>query len=111
MGLAKFDDQAVQFSLPRIETGMLLPLGRVQVQRYGCYHLQRGNFPLGGQIRCWKILARELAATMKEGGPFSAKCGSEEGMEVEEELVPTKRLCVGEKNFETVEAVDQPHRE
>lgn len=46
---------------------------------------------------------------MKEGGPFSTKCGPEEAMEME--LVLAKKLCIGAENFEMVEVVDQPRRE
>lgn len=48
---------------------------------------------------------------MMEGGPFSAKRGFQEGMEVEDDLIPIKRRCASTKTFEKVEAVDQPRRE
>ena len=51
-------------------------------------------------------MAQELAATMKEGGLFSTKRGFYEGMEVKDDLIPSKRCCAITKNFETVEAVD-----
>ena len=48
---------------------------------------------------------------MKEGGPFSAKFGFQEGMEVEDDLLRAKKHCASTKSFETVEAVEQPRRE
>ena len=56
-------------------------------------------------------MAQEIAATMKEGGLFSIKCGYQEGMKVEDDLIPTKRRCAVTKNFEMMEVVNQPRRE
>lgn len=72
------------------------------------FSVTEGITPLGGQLRCWKRLARELVATMIEGGPFSAKRGFQEGVEVEDVLTHVKRRCAITKIFETMEAVDQP---
>lgn len=48
---------------------------------------------------------------MMVGGPFLAKCGFQEGMEVEDDLIPVKIRCASTKTFEKVEAVDQPRKE
>lgn len=56
-------------------------------------------------------MARELAATMKEGGSFSTKRGFQDGLEVEDDLTHAKRRCVNTKTFETEKAIDQPRRE
>ena len=53
-------------------------------------------------------MAQELAATMKEGGSFSAKRGFHEDIEVEGDLIPPKRRCAITKKFETVDVVDLP---
>jgi len=45
---------------------------------------------------------------MKEGDLFSIKRGFQEGMKVEDDLIPTKRRCAISNFFEMMEVVDQP---
>ena len=110
MGLSKFDGQNTVEPLSSM-TGLAIPSDDSNSPKVQHSLVTEGVTPLGGQIRCWKRLARELATTMKEGGPFSAKCGFQEGMEVEDDLLPAKKHCASTKSFETVEAVEQPRRD
>ena len=105
MGLSKFDGQNMVKPLTSM-TGLVLPIDDSNSLEAHYSSVTEGITPLGGQIRCWKRLARELATTMKEGGPFSAKRGFQEGMEVEDDLLPAKKHCVNTKTFEMVEAVE-----
>lgn len=111
MGLSKFDGQGTNFSPLRTMTGLVLPSSDSKSLEVQQISVTEGSNLIGGQIRRWKWLARELVATLKEGGPLSAKRGIQEGIEVEEDLVPTTRRCAIIKNFETVEVIDQPCRE
>ena len=105
MGLSKFDGQNMVKPLSSM-TGLVLPIDDSNSLEAHYSSVTEGITPLGGQIRCWKRLARGLATTMKEGGPFSAKRGFQEGMEVEDDLLPAKKHCVNTKTFEMVEAVE-----
>nr|POE53094.1 hypothetical protein CFP56_66413 [Quercus suber] len=105
MGLSKFDGQNTVEPLSSM-TGLVLHTDDSNSPEAQHSSVTKGITPLGGQFRCWKRLARELAATMKEGGPFSAKRGFQESMEVEDDLHPAKKHCANTKTFETVEAVE-----
>nr|POE61712.1 heterogeneous nuclear ribonucleoprotein 1 [Quercus suber] len=80
MGLSKFDGQNTVEPLSSM-TGLVLHTDDSNSPEAQHSSVTKGITPLGGQFRCWKRLARELAATMKEGGPFSAKRGFQESME------------------------------
>ena len=110
MGLSKFDGQNTVEPLSAM-TGLALPSDDSNSPEVHHSSVTDGVTPLGGQICRWKRLARELAATVKEGGQFSAKRGFQEGMEMEDDILPAKKHCANTKTFETVEAVEQPRRE
>ena len=75
VGLSKYDGPAMNFPLPRIKTGLILPSSAAKSLEVQLLSPIEGSFPLEGQIRRWKRLAQELAKTMKDGGPFSTKHG------------------------------------
>ena len=74
MGLSKFDGQNMVEPLSSM-TGLVLPIDDSNSLEAHYSSVTEGITPLGGHIRRWKRLARELSTTMKEGGPFSAKRG------------------------------------
>lgn len=57
VGLSKYDGPAMNFPLPRIKTGLILPSGAAKSLEVQLLSPIVGSFQLGGQIRRWKRLA------------------------------------------------------
>ena len=51
MGLSKYDGPTMNFSLPRIEIGLILPSGAAKSPEVQLLSPTEGSFPLGGQIQ------------------------------------------------------------
>ena len=51
MGLSKYDGPTMNFSLPRTETGLILPSGAAKSPEVQLLSPTEGSFPLGGQIQ------------------------------------------------------------
>ena len=51
MGLTKYDGPTMNFSLPRTETGLILPSGAAKSPEVQLLSPTEGSFPLGGQIQ------------------------------------------------------------